>query len=80
MSRKKDDFTGDVEPTMELPKQVKDPEIQKNYGNYSLCWLTVTNPFRRVVINILLSPWFDRIILLVILVNCIFLAIDDPKA
>lgn len=43
----------------------------------SLCCLSVTNPFRNWVIQIVaINPWFDRIILVVILGNCLFLAVD----
>lgn len=47
------------------------------YSTVSLCCLSVTNPFRNQVIQIVcVNPWFDRFILLVILVNCIVLALD----
>ena len=43
----------------------------------SLCCLSVTNPFRNKIIQLVaINPWFDRIILLVIFANCFFLAID----
>ena len=31
MSRRKDELTEEVEPTIDLPKPVKNPDIQKNY-------------------------------------------------
>lgn len=50
---------------------------QKNYATVSLCCLSVTNPFRNRIIQIVaINPWFDRIILCVIFANCFFLAID----
>jgi len=50
---------------------------QKNYATVSLCCLSVTNPFRNKIIQLVaINPWFDRLILVVILVNCIFLALD----
>lgn len=50
---------------------------QKNYATVSLCCLSVTNPFRNKIIQLVaINPWFDRFILIVILVNCFFLAID----
>lgn len=52
-------------------------EEVKNYATVSLCCLSVTNPFRNKIIQIVsVNPWFDRFILLVILVNCVFLALD----
>jgi hypothetical protein len=40
--------------------------------------MSVTNPFRNKIIHLVaLNPWFDRIILAVITVNCIFLALDQ---
>ena len=52
-------------------------DASKNYATVSLCCLSVTNPFRNKIIQIVsVSPWFDRFILTVILVNCMFLALD----
>lgn len=57
--------------------EIGDPEDQKNYATVSLCCLSVTNPFRNKIIQIVaVNPMFDRFILLVILVNCLFLALD----
>lgn len=51
---------------------------QKNYATVSLCCLSVTNPFRNKIIQLVaINNWFDKIILCVILVNCIFLAMDN---
>jgi hypothetical protein len=54
------------------------PEDDKKvYSTVSLCCLSVTNPFRNQIIQIVcVNPWFDRFILIVILVNCLFLAMD----
>ena len=52
-------------------------DASKNYATVSLCCLSVTNPFRNKIIQIVsVSPWFDRFILTVIMVNCMFLALD----
>ena len=52
-------------------------DSQKNYATVALCCLSVTNPFRNKIIQIVtVNPWFDRFILFVILVNCIVLAAD----
>lgn len=54
-----------------------DGDSQKNYATVSLCCLSVTNPFRNKIIQIVsVNPWFDRFILFVILFNCLFLALD----
>jgi len=46
----------------------------------SLCCLSVTNPFRNRIIQIVaVNPWFDRFILFVIIVNCFFLALDKEN-
>ena len=48
---------------------------QKHYATVSLCCLSVTNPVRNKVINLVcINPWFDRFILVVIIINCFFLA------
>ena len=50
---------------------------QKNYATVSLCCLSVTNHFRNKIIQIVaVNPAFDRFILVVIVVNCVFLALD----
>lgn len=51
---------------------------QKNYATVSLCCLSVTNPFRNKIIHLVaINPWFDKVILVVIVTNCIFLAMDN---
>lgn len=53
-------------------------DSSKNYATVSLCCMSVTNPFRNKIIHLVaLNPWFDRIILGVITINCIFLALDE---
>ena len=58
-----------------------DPDAQldqKNYATVALCCLSVTNPFRNKVIQMVtVNPCFDRIILVVIFFNCIILALDN---
>lgn len=54
---------------------------QKNYATVSLCCLSVTNPFRNKIIQLVaINPWFDWFILVVIIVNCFFLAIDKDSS
>lgn len=64
--------------TLVLPEE--DPDLKalksqsKNYATVSLCFLSVTNPFRSKIIQIvLINPWFDRFILTVIFINSILL-------
>lgn len=45
---------------------------------YSLLFFSLDNPIRRGCVNIMLLPWFDRIILLSIILNALFLAADNP--
>jgi len=53
---------------------------QKNYATVSLCCLSVTNPFRNKIIQIVaVNPAFDRFILVVIVINCVFLALDQEN-
>jgi len=43
-----------------------------------LCCLSVTNPFRNKIIHLVaINPWFDKVILVIIIVNCVFLAMDN---
>lgn len=63
-------------PGADFESSNKDAQ-QKNYATVSLCCLSVTNPFRNRIIQLVaINPWFDRIILVVIFANCFFLAID----
>mmetsp|Transcript_19618 Transcript_19618/g.30230 ORF Transcript_19618/g.30230 Transcript_19618/m.30230 type:complete len:366 (+) Transcript_19618:368-1465(+) len=58
--------------------QQQTQDAQKNYATVSLCCLSVTNPFRNKIIQIVaVNPWFDRFILFVIMANCVFLALDN---
>lgn len=38
----------------------------------------MTNPIREFIIKIVTNPWFDRFIILCIILNSIVLALDDP--
>lgn len=50
---------------------------QKNYATVSLCCLSVTNPVRNKIIQIVTDSLFDKIILVVIVVNSLVLALDN---
>lgn len=44
----------------------------------SLCCLSVTNPFRNKIIHLVaINPWFDKVILIIIVINSVFLAMDN---
>ena len=65
---------------MSLVLPEEDPDLKalkaqsKNYATVSLCFLSVTNPFRSKVIQfVLINPWFDRFILTVIFLNSVLL-------
>lgn len=51
----------------------------RNYAAVACCGCTVTHPLRERAIKIVVNPWFDRVILLLILANSIIIAIDDPN-
>ena len=64
-----------VYPDEDEPANQQDS--QKNYATVALCCLSVTNPFRNSIIQIVMvNPWFDRFILFTIMVNCLVLATD----
>ena len=50
----------------------------RNYASVSLCGCTVTNPIREFVIKVVTNHWFDRFIIVCIILNSIVLALDDP--
>lgn len=50
----------------------------RNYAAVACCGCTVTHPLRERAIKLVVSPWFDRIILMVIILNSIVIALDDP--
>ena len=47
------------------------------YGSHSLCFFSVSHPVRRFAIDAIEWVWFDRIVLLLIVINCVFLAMDS---
>ena len=50
---------------------------EKPYSATSLICMSVTNPFRKFMINHVLNPKFDLAILSLIMLNCVLLATDD---
>ena len=62
-----------------------DPETmsayRKNYAVKALCCLSVTNPVRsRLIKIVVMSPWFDRLVLFIVCLNCIVIARDEPES
>ncbi len=49
----------------------------RRHRGRALYLFETSNPFRRTLILLAENAWFDRVILIIILVNCIFLAMDD---
>lgn len=48
----------------------------KNYATVAMCCLSVTNPFRSAIIQlVVINPYFDYFILCIILLNCVSLAL-----
>ena len=50
----------------------------RRYGGLSLGFLPPDNPFRTRFIDLVEWPWFDRTVLVAIVVNCLFLAVQGP--
>ena len=51
-------------PTQELPEK-------------SLWVFRKEHPARRLCISLIRNPWFDRVVMTLILLNCVFLAMDS---
>ena len=52
--------------------------MQAQQRDFAFGFLAHQNPIRRVVILIVENPWFNRVVLTIIIANCIFLAIANP--
>ena len=50
------------------------------YEGRAFLLLRVTNPVRRRAIDLVEWKWFDRAVLLLIVVSCVFMATEDPLA
>ena len=37
------------------------------------------NPVRRLCVSLIRNPWFDRVVMTLILLNCVFLAMDSRE-
>lgn len=56
-------------PTLGMQAQARDS---------SFCIFPRTHPVRRLTISIVENTWFNRLVLCIILANCVFLAIANP--
>ena len=54
-------------------------EMCEGIPNYSLFILGKRNPIRAATISLVKGPYFDQFILLLILANCVFLAMDTNE-
>ena len=52
--------------------------VQAQARDFSFCIFARTNPVRKLAIGIVGNPWFNRLLLCIILANCVFLAIANP--
>eukprot|EP00756_Hemistasia_phaeocysticola_P064797 Hpha_TRINITY_DN8075_c0_g2::TRINITY_DN8075_c0_g2_i1::g.140181::m.140181 len=52
----------------------------RTFQGKALFCLATTNPLRYLCIGAVTHPWFDNFVLFLILVNTVFLVIDDPLA
>lgn len=52
----------------------------REYSGRLLLLLPVHAPLRRKAIELIESPWFDRVVLVLILANCVVMALQDPLA
>ena len=50
----------------------------RTYSSRSFYLLSTDNPLRRTFIDVIEWPWFDRAVLLLICLNCAYLAVQGP--
>jgi len=63
---------------IEIEKELNEETKSKEYATVALCCLTVTNPFRMIIINLVTkNPYFDYLVLFVIITNSIFMAMNQ---
>ena len=60
------------------PLQYLTVAVQAQARDFSFCVFARTNPIRRFAIRTVENPWFNRLILCIILASCVFLAIANP--
>ena len=70
-------FKNALPPDIEFDKDTNEETKSKEYATVALCCLTVTNPFRMVIINLVTeNHFFDYAVFAVIITNSIFMAIN----
>ena len=50
-----------------------------NLATDALCCMSLTNPFRKRIVDFTINKNFDSFILFIILLNCIFLALENEE-
>lgn len=58
--------------------QEGNPVVKQYLAPRSLCIFRLDNPVRALCVDCVLSKWFDRVILISIFLNALFLAADSP--
>jgi hypothetical protein len=53
--------------------------LQAQQRDLSFCVFARTSPVRKLAILIVENPWFNRLVLAIIMANCVFLAIANPQ-
>jgi len=53
--------------------------LQAQQRDFSFCVFACTSPVRKLAILIVENPWFNRLVLAIIMANCVFLAIANPQ-
>jgi hypothetical protein len=54
--------------------------VQLDVQEHAWLYMLPEHPIRKLCLSIYYNAWFDRFILTTILINCVFLAIKDPKS
>jgi len=86
-----DDTSKGTEPTDPSAQSVKNvlKALKKSrrarapwasFGPRSLFLFTKRNPFRTFCMKLVTNKWFDRVVLAIVLVNCVILAIDPGQS
>ena len=63
----------------ERKRMLKADKRRETYQNRSLFCLSLNNPFRQLLIDVIENDKFDQLILTVIGFNCILMAMDTPE-
>lgn len=63
---------------LQREKKRKEARNEQQYVNRSLYCLPSSSAIREFFIKIVEWPWFNRLILILIVTNCVFLVLEDP--